>query len=108
MGALMHWIEQIAERRAAQAVARGELQGLPGEGRPLDPERLRETTEDVLHRIMADAGAVPVEFTIARQIEAARAALPASGPERRAALAQIAALEVRHGIARDARRRFMR
>jgi len=32
----MHVLEWIAERRIEEAVARGELQGLPGEGRPLD------------------------------------------------------------------------
>jgi hypothetical protein len=41
-------LEWIAERRIEEAVARGELQGLPGEGRPLDldddplvPEEMR-------------------------------------------------------------------
>lgn len=104
----MGWIDKIAERRAAQAAARGELQGLAGEGRPLDPEKLRETTEDVLHRLMADAGALPAEFVLRKQIDAARAALPADGEARRAALARIAGLELRYNIARDARRRFMR
>ncbi|MDW8469649.1 MAG: DUF1992 domain-containing protein [Burkholderiales bacterium] len=44
----MHVLEWIAERRIEEAVARGELQGLPGEGRPLDldedplvPEEMR-------------------------------------------------------------------
>lgn len=32
----MHVLEWIAERRIEEAVARGELRGLPGEGRPLD------------------------------------------------------------------------
>lgn len=32
----MHVLEWIAERQIEEAVARGELQGLPGEGRPLD------------------------------------------------------------------------
>jgi len=32
----VHVLEWIAERRIEEAVARGELQGLPGEGRPLD------------------------------------------------------------------------
>lgn len=32
----MHALEIIAERRIEEASARGELQGLPGEGRPLD------------------------------------------------------------------------
>jgi hypothetical protein len=32
----MHVLEWIAERRIEEAAARGELRGLPGEGRPLD------------------------------------------------------------------------
>ena len=32
----MNALDLIAENRIAEAVARGELQGLPGEGRPLD------------------------------------------------------------------------
>jgi hypothetical protein len=32
----MHALELIAEHKIDEAVARGELQGLPGEGRPLD------------------------------------------------------------------------
>lgn len=32
----MHALTIIAENRIAEAVARGELQGLPGEGHPLD------------------------------------------------------------------------
>lgn len=32
----MHALERIAERRIDEAVQRGELQGLPGEGQPLD------------------------------------------------------------------------
>jgi hypothetical protein len=32
----MHALELIAQRRIDEAAARGELQGLPGEGKPLD------------------------------------------------------------------------
>jgi hypothetical protein len=53
----------IAERRIAEAIARGELEGLPGEGRPLAlddnplvPEELRAA-----HRILKNAGIVPPE-----------------------------------------------
>jgi hypothetical protein len=34
----VHALEWIAERRLEEAAARGEFQGLPGEGRPLDLE----------------------------------------------------------------------
>lgn len=49
----MHALELIAENRIAEAVARGELQGLPGEGLPLD------LTEDPL---------VPEEMKMAKRV----------------------------------------
>jgi hypothetical protein len=49
----MHALELIAERRIDEAAARGELQGLPGEGRPLD------LYEDPL---------IPAEMKMARRI----------------------------------------
>ena len=56
-------LDIIAERRIAEAIARGELEGLPGEGRPLElddnplvPEELRAA-----HRILKNAGIAPPE-----------------------------------------------
>ena len=56
-------LELIAERKIEDAVARGDLQGLPGEGRPLEladdplvPEELR-----MANRILKNAGYVPRE-----------------------------------------------
>jgi hypothetical protein len=56
--------ELIAERKIAEAIARGELDDLPGAGRPLDldddamiPEELR-----LAHRILKNAGYVPPEL----------------------------------------------
>lgn len=53
----------IAERKIAEAIARGELDDLPGAGRPLDltddaliPEELR-----MAYRILKNAGYVPPE-----------------------------------------------
>ena len=43
----MHWFERIALRRIDDAAAKGELRGLKGEGKPLDPVRLRESADDV-------------------------------------------------------------
>ena len=45
----MHWFERIALRRIDDAAANGQLRGLKGEGKPLDPVRLRESADDVLH-----------------------------------------------------------
>ena len=56
-------LDLIAERKIAEALARGELENLPGEGRPLDldddaliPEELRAA-----YRILKNAGFVPPE-----------------------------------------------
>ncbi|WP_299358065.1 DUF1992 domain-containing protein [uncultured Paracoccus sp.] len=106
----MHWFERIAQRQIDAAVARGELTGLPGEGRPLDPERLRESADDVLHRMMAEAGVVPAEIELAREIAAARAVLAQieDPAERKRVQRQIAMSELKRAVAQDARRHFSR
>lgn len=86
------------------------MRGLAGEGRPLDPARLRENSDDVLSRIMADAGAVPEEIALTKQILAARDVLATldDPAERKTAAREIAMLDLRRNIAADARRKFMR
>ena len=56
-------LELIAERRIAEAIANGDLDDLPGAGRPLEldddplvPEELR-----MAHRILKNAGYAPAE-----------------------------------------------
>jgi hypothetical protein len=60
----------IAERKIAEALANGELDHLPGEGRPLDldddalvPEELR-----LAYRILKNAGFVPPEVHALNEI----------------------------------------
>ena len=60
----MRALEIIAERRIEEAIARGELQGLPGEGYPLDlwedplvPAELR-----MAMRILKNADLQPVDI----------------------------------------------
>ena len=107
---MAHWFEKIAQRQIDEAAARGKLSGLAGEGKPLDPERLRETAEDVLYRMMADGGFVPAEFTLQKDIDAKRAALAQieDEAERKAVQKHIAMLELKRAIGMDARRKFMR
>ena len=63
-------LEFIAEQRIAEAVAKGELDGLPGEGRPLDldddahvPQELR-----LAWRVLKNAGYVPPEVQTLNEI----------------------------------------
>ncbi|MFD1883157.1 DnaJ family domain-containing protein [Paracoccus pacificus] len=106
----MAWFDDLARRRIDAAAARGELKGLAGEGRPLDPATLRETTDDTLNRIAAEAGAVPEEILLKKKLIAAWDVLRSleDPAERRAAMREIALLEMQHGIAQDARRKFTR
>jgi hypothetical protein len=62
--------DAIAEKKIADAIARGELNDLPGEGKPLEldddanvPEELR-----VAYRILKNAGFVPPEVESLREI----------------------------------------
>lgn len=105
--------QDLTERQIQKALAEGKLSDLEGEGEPL-PDRSGEALVDpglaAGHRIMAEAGVLPEEFTLKKDLDTARAAYAAlTEPEqKKAAMARIADLELRYHIARDARRRFMR
>ena len=104
--------DALVERQIRKALAEGQLSGLDGEGRPL-PDRSGEVADlatGVAVRMMAEAGALPEEFRLAKLLAAARRAWQSAGDEaeKRLAMAVIADLEQRHAIAVEARRRFMR
>ncbi|MEX0309769.1 MAG: DUF1992 domain-containing protein [Tateyamaria sp.] len=104
---------ELIERQIAKARMQGQLSGLDGEGNPL-PDRPEEAHVDPAEaagfRIMAQAGAVPEEIQIKKQIAALRARLAQlSDPaERQTAMAELSQLDLRYNIAREARRKFLR
>lgn len=108
----MRAFRELIERQFARARARGLLTGLMGEGKPL-PDRRPETAQEAAtsagFRMMAEAGVLPEEFDLKKQLDAARAALLACHEEasRKAAMARVAELEMRVNIAVEARRKFM-
>ncbi len=55
--------ESLAERRIAQAIANGELDDLPGAGKPLDLDDDALVPEEwrMAHRILKNAGYAPEE-----------------------------------------------
>jgi cell division protein FtsB len=61
-------------------------------------------------RIMAEAGVLPEEITLKKQVAAQRAHLATltDTAERKAAMADLAQLEMRQAIAEEARRKFLR
>jgi hypothetical protein len=60
----------IAERKIAEAIANGELDNLPGEGRPLDLDDDALVPEDLrlAYRILKNAGFVPPEVRTLNEI----------------------------------------
>ena len=107
----MSWLTRLIERQIAKARAKGELEGLEGEGRPL-PERPGDTfvsAGDVLATFVPD-NVLPEEITLRKQVEAQREKLAGltDPAERKAAMAELARLEMRRSIAEEARKRFMK
>jgi hypothetical protein len=78
--------EQLAERRISEALARGDLDHLPGAGKPLvfDDEPLLTPEQRMVNRILKNAGFTPREVLLRREIAALRQAVEAlpAGAER--------------------------
>ena len=102
---------QLTEAQIRKAEAEGKLSGLAGEGKPL-PHRPGDAFIDpgdaIGHRIMAEAGALPEEILLKRQVAEAKEALAdAPEAERKAAMQRLADLELKLAIAQEARRKFL-
>ena len=88
----------IAERHILEAIARGDFDDLPGAGRPLvlDDDPLVPQETRAAHRILKNAGLVPLEVLERGEIARLEAALPAlPAPERARVLAKLALLRTR-------------
>lgn len=109
----MSWLSRLAERQMQKARLKGDLQGLEGEGKPL-PDRTGDafvTAGDAMgFRIMAQAGVLPEEIVLKKQVAAALAALEGlpDGAERKTAMARLAGLQMKQAMAEEARRKFLR
>ena len=66
----MSYLDKLAERRIAEAIERGELSGLPGEGLPLalDDDPLVPAELRTAYRLLKNAGYVPPEVECLREI----------------------------------------
>lgn len=109
----MSWLSRLAERQIQKARLKGQLQNLEGEGKPL-PDRPGDAFvspgDAVGFRIMAQAGVLPEEIELKKQVTAQRAHLATltDEAERKVAMAELARLEMRQAIAEEARRKFLR
>ncbi|HEV8110755.1 MAG TPA: DnaJ family domain-containing protein [Burkholderiales bacterium] len=73
----------IAERKIAEALARGELANLPGEGRPLELDDDALVPEDLraAYRILKNAGFVPPEVEALTEIAQLEALVSREGED---------------------------
>ena len=63
-------LASIAERKIREAMERGELDDLPGEGKPLELEDLRGVPEDLrmAYKLLKNAGYTPEEVAAQKEI----------------------------------------
>ena len=105
--------DRIAEKRMRKAEREGQLSGLEGEGKPL-PHRpgdaFVDAGEAVGARIMAEAGVLPREVELKKRMLALQEAYAAeTDPDkRRAIMAELAQVQMRHEMEAEARRKFLR
>lgn len=66
----MFLFDEIAEARIAEAIKRGDLDDLPGAGQPLKLDDDRHIPEELraAYRIMKNAGCIPPELELRREI----------------------------------------
>lgn len=109
----MSWLDKLAEKRMQAAVAKGELQGLEGAGKPLAENPLPHFVSPLDaagFRMMAEAGVIPEEIRVQKECEVQRRLIAGlTDPAAiRAAEKTLADLETQRGMAIEARRKFMR
>lgn len=104
----MKW-RDLAEHQIQKAKAEGQLDGLDGAGKPLKPRQGGDIVAAGMG-IMAEAGVLPREIELKKDIEQHQEVLAAAlgGPEEKAAMAKMADLQMRLSIEQEARRKFYR
>ncbi|OBZ10286.1 MULTISPECIES: DnaJ family domain-containing protein [Bacillales] len=66
----MEFIRSIAEERILEAIRRGELDNLPGAGKPLPPNDLENVPEElrVGFKLLKNAGMIPEEMQLRKEM----------------------------------------
>lgn len=105
----MSWLWRIAERAIEKARDAGDLDDLPGAGKPLPRETLSsglDPVEEAGYRIMKQEGAVPPEVALMQKAAAQRAHLAGltDEAERRAAMKDLSETQMRLSMMMERRR----
>jgi hypothetical protein len=100
----------LAERQIRKAQAEGQFDNLTGAGQPLRSDFGADSVDAIGFRIMAEAGALPREVTLRKQVEdQTRILQQTTDPaDRRREMARLADLQLRLDIEQEARRKFSR
>jgi len=95
----MQLFEMLAEQKIQEAIERGELDDLPGAGQPLeiDDDPLVPEDQRVAYRILKNAGFVPAEVAVRKEIRSIEQLIDASpaGPERARAVRRLQLLNLK-------------
>jgi len=72
----------LAEQRILEAIENGEFDNLPGKGRPLPPDNLSLVPPDrrAAYKVLRNAGQLPVEMDLKKEIAALEQAVKNSAP----------------------------
>ncbi len=100
-------LDAVAEERILEAIRRGDLDNLPGAGKPLelDDDTLVPPEARIANRVLKNAGLVPLEVLERRELAALEGEIPriADTADRARAIAKLAVLRERLGGTRGAR-----
>ncbi len=79
----MGFFDLLAERRMAEAVRRGELDNLPGSGKPLPPDEFANLPDEIRMacRVLRNANVVPEEMQLDKELRRLRDLFEASSDD---------------------------
>ena len=99
--------DKLAELRMRQAAKNGELDGLPGEGKPLH-HKSAATVEAFGYGSMASSGVLPEEIELKKAIEQQKTVIAglSEGAARKDAMKKLAELQMRLSMQEEARRKY--
>jgi hypothetical protein len=101
---MMQLFEMLAEQKIQEAIARGELDGLPGAGKPLeiDDDPLVPEDQRVAYRVLKNAGFAPPEVEARKEVRAVERQIDSlpDGPQRARALRRLQLLNLKLAEAR--------
>lgn len=103
-------LDRLSEQQIQSAIRRGEFDKLKGAGKPFSESQIANASvEGFGYKTMADAGVVPDEIKIKKEIARLMPELTGEAdPEKcKTLMAELADLQTRLGILEEARKKYM-